>query len=84
MADYVGLARDFGLKGVRTDDWTKDIAQFWPAVIASAFTWRGFTGLFQSGLTTLRGALVMPLMSVGYRLGLIKFGLITAAKPAKR
>ena len=81
VADYVGLARDFGLKGVRTDDWTNDIAQFWPAVIASAFTWRGFTGLFRSGLTTLRGALVMPLMSVGYKLGLIKFGLVTATKP---
>ena len=81
VADYVGLARDFGLKGVRTDDWTDDIAQFWPAVIASAFTWRGFTGLFRSGLTTLRGALVMPLMSLGYKLGLIKFGLITATKP---
>jgi tocopherol O-methyltransferase len=36
VADYVGLARDFGLKGVRTDDWTDDIAQFWPAVIASS------------------------------------------------
>jgi tocopherol O-methyltransferase len=81
VADYVGLARDFGLQGVRTDDWTDDIAQFWPAVIASAFTWRGFTGLFRSGLTTLRGALVMPLMSLGYKLGLIKFGLITATKP---
>ena len=36
VADYVGLAGDFGLKGVRTDDWTDDIAQFWPAVIASS------------------------------------------------
>ena len=81
VADYVGLARDFGLRGVRTADWTNDIAQFWPAVIASAFTWRGFTGLLRAGLTTLRGALVMPLMSLGYKLGLIKFGLITATKP---
>ena len=36
VADYVGLARDFGLRGVRTADWTNDIAQFWPAVIASS------------------------------------------------
>ena len=50
-------------------------------MIASAFTWRGFTGLLRAGLTTLRGALVMPLMSLGYKLGLIKFGLITATKP---
>ena len=31
-----GLARDLGLRGVRTADWTNDIAQFWPAVIASS------------------------------------------------
>jgi len=84
VADYVGLARDFGLKGVRTDDWTKDIAQFWPAVIASALRPQSLLGLSRSGFTTLRGALVMPLMSHGYRRGLIKFGLITAVKPASR
>ena len=44
-----------------------------------AFLWSA--GLSRSGLTTLRGALVMPLMSFGYRMGLIKFGLITATKP---
>ena len=47
MADYVGLARDFGLKGVRTDDWTKDIAQFWPAVIASALRPQSLLGSFR-------------------------------------
>ena len=29
----------------------------------------------------LQGALVMPLMASGYRMGLIKFVLITAIKP---
>jgi len=29
----------------------------------------------------LQGALVMPLMSNGYKMGLIKFVLITAEKP---
>jgi len=46
---------------------------------------RGFpwsTGLARSGFTTLRGALVMPLMTRGYKRGLIKFGLVTAVKPA--
>jgi|TARA_B110001469_G_C9328707_1_gene175478 hypothetical protein len=42
------------------------------------------TGLTRSGFTTLRGALVMPLMTRGYKRGLIKFGLVTAAKPTKR
>ena len=48
---------------------------------------RGFprsAGLARSGFTTLRGALVMPLMTRGYKRGLIKFGLVTAVKPAKR
>ena len=46
------------------------------------FPWS--TGLTRSGFTTLRGALVMPLMTRGYKRGLIKFGLITAVKPTKR
>ena len=46
------------------------------------FPWSA--GLARSGFTTLRGALVMPLMTRGYKRGLIKFGLVTAVKPAKR
>jgi len=41
-------------------------------------------GASPARVTTLRGALVMPLMTRGYKRGLIKFGLVTAAKPAKR
>ena len=41
------------------------------------------TGLTRSGFTTLRGALVMPLMKTGLIKGTIKFNLITAVKPAK-
>ena len=32
--------------------------------------------------TTIKGALVMPLMAQGFRMGLIKFNLIVATKPA--
>ena len=38
-------------------------------------------GLLRSGLSTIRGALVMPLMIRGYKKGLIVFGLVTAKKP---
>ena len=81
VADYVALAQANGLKAARTADWTDEIKRFWPAVIRSAFRFSSILGLFRSGLTTLRGALVMPLMSRGYKRGLIKFGLITATKP---
>ena len=31
--------------------------------------------------STMQGALVMPLMSTGFSMGLVKFNLITARKP---
>jgi tocopherol O-methyltransferase len=37
-------------------------------------------GLFKAGWTTIKGALVMPLMSQGYKKGIIKFNLITGRK----
>ena len=39
-------------------------------------------GLAKAGWNTIRGALVMPLMAQGFQMGLIKFNLITAKKPA--
>ena len=83
VADYVRLAKASGLRDIRTADWTDDVARFWPAVISSAFRPRNLLGLLRSGLSTLRGALVMPLMIRGYRKGVIKFGLIRASKPAQ-
>ena len=51
-------------------------------MIASALNPKSIWGLFRSGFSTLRGALVMPLMIRGQRKGLIKFGLISAVKAA--
>lgn len=79
--DYVRLAQENGLVDLKTDDWTENVKKFWPAVILSAFRPRAILGLLRSGLRTLRGALVMPLMIRGQRRGTIKFGLITATKP---
>ena len=81
VARYVDLIGAKGLTGIKRDDWTDDIALFWPAVIRSAFRPRALLGLLRSGLSTIRGALVMPLMIRGYKKGLIVFGLVTAKKP---
>ena len=72
---------EFGLVDVQTADWTESVRRFWPAVITSALRPRALWGLLRSGLSTLRGALVMPLMIRGQKKGVIKFALVTARKP---
>jgi len=62
------------------DDWSDLVAPFWGRVIRSALTGRGMAGLLKAGWTTLKGALVMPLMAEGFRMGTIKFNLITGKK----
>ena len=49
------------------------MSPFWSAVIQTALSLRGVAGLFQAGRKTIRGALVMPLMSRGLAKGTIKF-----------
>nr|CAD1818582.1 unnamed protein product [Ananas comosus var. bracteatus] len=73
--------KSLSLEDIRTADWSENVAPFWPAVIRSALTWRGFTSLLRSGWKTIRGALVMPLMMEGYNKKLIKFAIITCRKP---
>ena len=81
VADYVSVMGKLGLRGIRSDDWTPAIRPFWRAVIASALTPAGFFGLlFSSGLATIRGAWAMVYMVRGYRLGVIRFGVLTATK----
>lgn len=80
-ADYVHIASSLMLQDIRTADWSENVAPFWPAVIRSALTWRGFTSLLRSGWKTIRGAFAMPLMIQGYNKGLIKFVILTCRKP---
>ncbi|XVF42862.1 hypothetical protein PTKIN_Ptkin01aG0399900 [Pterospermum kingtungense] len=80
-ADYVKLLQSLSLQDIKAADWSQHVAPFWPAVIRSAFTWKGFISLLRSGLKTIKGALVMPLMIEGYRKGVIKFAIITCRKP---
>ncbi|XP_031483942.1 probable tocopherol O-methyltransferase, chloroplastic [Nymphaea colorata] len=81
VSDYVNIAASLSLKDIRTADWTENVAPFWPAVMRSAFTFRGFTSLLGTGWKTMKGALVMPLMIEGYKKNLIKFAIITCRKP---
>ncbi|CAN1246483.1 Probable tocopherol O-methyltransferase, chloroplastic [Linum grandiflorum] len=81
-SDYVKLLQSLNLQDIRTADWSENVAPFWPAVIRSALTWKGFTSILRTGLKTIKGALVMPLMIEGFNKGLIKFSIITCKKPS--
>jgi len=78
--DYVGLFEATGLEDIKTADWSEEVSPFWGEVIKSALTVQGVIGLLRSGWTTLKGALVMPLMAQGLRTGLVKFVLLTGTK----
>ncbi|XP_027774570.1 probable tocopherol O-methyltransferase, chloroplastic isoform X1 [Solanum pennellii] len=80
-ADYVNLLQSNSLQDIKAEDWSENVAPFWPAVIKSALTWKGFTSVLRSGWKTIKAALAMPLMIEGYKKGLIKFAIITCRKP---
>lgn len=80
-ADYVKLLESCSMEDIKSADWSQYVAPFWPAVIRSALTWKGFTSLLGSGWKTIKGALAMPLMIQGYKMNLIKFAIITCRKP---
>lgn len=82
VADYKALFEEEGFEDVRTADWSDEVSWFWLAVIGTALTPAGFAGVLRAGPMTLQGALVMPLMQLGYRRGVIKFGAITARRPS--
>ena len=79
--DYVTQFELQGAKDIRTEDWSYIIAPFWKAVIKSSLSLKSVVGLLKSGFSTLRGAYAMFLMLKGYKMGLIKFGLISCTKP---
>jgi tocopherol O-methyltransferase len=79
--DYVELLKTLKLEDIKYADWSKNVTPFWPAVVASALSFRGLIKLATSGWTTIRGAFAMALMVQGYQVGLIKFAIITARKP---
>lgn len=77
---YRELFEKHGMEGIRIADWSTEVSPFWGEVIKSALSIRGIVGLCRAGWTTLKGALVMPLMARGLKNGLVKFVLITGTK----
>jgi tocopherol O-methyltransferase len=80
VADYESLFKAAGLTDVKSADWSEEVAPFWGEVIKSALSVRGIVGLLQAGWTTIKGAMVMPLMAEGFKRGLVKFVLVTGVK----
>ncbi|KAL7590785.1 probable tocopherol O-methyltransferase, chloroplastic [Lactuca sativa] len=80
-ADYVKLLESISLQDIKAEDWSGNVAPFWPAVIKTALSWKGITSLLRSGWKTIRGAMVMPSMIEGFKKDVIKFSIITCKKP---
>lgn len=80
VEDYRKLYEEYGLSGIEVRDWSEEVSPFWGAVIQTALTGQGLAGLLKAGWTTIKGALVMPLMAEGFKRGLIKFNVITGRK----
>ena len=80
VADYVSLFQKQGFSGISREDWTDNIAPFWPAVMRSALRPRKLLQLLGTGMKTIKGAGAMVLMIRGYKRGTIKFGLVKGKK----
>lgn len=80
LPEYETIARNCGLRQLKTADWSTAVAPFWDKVIESALTPSAVVGLLSSGWTTIEGALSLNLMQTGYKRGLIRFGLLCGRK----
>ncbi|HMN89038.1 MAG TPA: class I SAM-dependent methyltransferase [Saprospiraceae bacterium] len=80
ITHYAQWAVDAGFQGVQTDDWSRAVQPFWGAVIRSALSWQGMSGLVRAGWGTLRGAWAMRYMQAGFRRGIIQFGVLQGEK----
>lgn len=80
---YQELFDEYELENVKMEDWSSLVEPFWGAVIQTALTWKGMTGLLKAGPSAMTGAAVMPLMQLGFKMDTIKFNLITGRKQNK-
>jgi tocopherol O-methyltransferase len=80
LPEYAAIAHTLPLTDIRTDDWSTAVAPFWDVVIDSALTPASVWGLLTSGWTTLQAALSLGLMSMGYRRGVVRFGVLCGTK----
>lgn len=72
-SEYVKLAEELGLEDIRTDDWSKFVLPFWPAVIRSALNPRNFIKMILSGMVTIKGAIASVSYLIFYNVHLIIF-----------
>ena len=80
LPEYQAIAHSVGFEGIRTHDWSSAVAPFWDEVIVSAMNRDAILDLLGCGWKTIVAALSLPLMSQGYRRGLIRYGLLSASK----
>jgi len=84
VPEYRELAQSANFQQIRTADWSAEVAPFWDAVIASAFSGEAVLGLGKSLLRgnwqPIAGALVLGLMRSGYQRSLIRYGLLCGTK----
>ena len=80
LPEYEAIARDCGIKDLRSADWSEAVAPFWNIVIDSALNPEAILGLLRSGWKTIAAALSLNLMSRGYDTGLVRFGLLCGTK----
>ncbi len=78
---YERMASDLHFIQIRVADWSEAVAPFWADVLQSALRPRVILEVLKSGWETVLGARAIPLMVSGYRMGLIRYGLLTAVKP---
>lgn len=80
LPEYEAIARECGVRDLRTADWSDAVAPFWNVTIESALSPEAILGLLRSGWKTVEAALSLSLMSRGYDMGLIRFGLLCGTK----
>jgi len=84
IPEYKNLAVGTNFQNIHTADWSSEVAPFWDAVIASAFSEEAVIGLLQSlwqqKWQAIEGALVLGLMRSGYQRSLIRYGLLCGTK----
>jgi len=56
------------------------VQEFWPAVLRSGLGVGAVVGLLRAGWPVIRGALTSFDMMLGFRQGVIRYGLLTAVK----
>jgi tocopherol O-methyltransferase len=77
---YRDLVRTAGMGEFRDADWSRAVEPFWKDVLESLLTPRVLLDVARSGWQTGLGAIAIPLMMEGYRLGVISYYLFTALK----